>query len=586
MNLTPKNKIKSLILITIICLTGSVLTVQARNLYSDTWVAVDALGRKITEYPECGAPKKDKTVGIFYFLWLGQHGQGGPYDISKMLKENPKDPQYGPAGAFHHWGKSELGYYTSDSEFVIRKHTRMLTDAGVDTLIFDVTNACTYENVYKKICEIYTEMRNKGKKTPQFLFMTHSHSGNTIKKLYDEFYSKGEYKDLWFIWRNKPLILGIPDETEPQLKEFFTIKDCWAWTHGKDKWQWLDHWPQKYAWDISEDKPEEMSVSVAQHPISNIGRSHYNNQQPKPNIRAETRISDVGRYFKQQWERVLEVSPEFLLITGWNEWVAQRGIKKEGVPPGDNIGRKLKEGDSFFVDAYSKEYSRDIEPMEGGYTDNYYYQMVDGIRKYKGIRKPRPASGPKTIKIDGNFEEWASIQPEFRDHTGDTEHRNDKGWGNAGQYINNSGRNDLANMKVSRDDQYLYFYAETVENITPSTDKNWMLLYINIDRNQESGWEGYDYVINLDVKDSNTTTIQKLTKLGKPEPLAEIEYSVNANKMEIAVKRETLGLTEQNKFSLEFHWADNIGKHGKIIEFALNGDSAPERRFNYLYTAE
>ena len=75
---------------------------SAWDLESDTWVATDALGRHLPGYAECGGPKSDKTAGIFYFLWLGQHGTGGPYDITKLLAANPTNPAWGPVGDFHH----------------------------------------------------------------------------------------------------------------------------------------------------------------------------------------------------------------------------------------------------------------------------------------------------------------------------------------------------------------------------------------------------------------------------------------------------------------------------------------------------
>ncbi|MCX6376619.1 MAG: aminoglycoside 6-adenylyltransferase, partial [Armatimonadetes bacterium] len=72
------------------------------DVKSDTWVATDALGRTLPGFKECGPPKKDKFVGIFYFLWLGQHSTTGPWDITKILAANPNDPQWGPANHFHH----------------------------------------------------------------------------------------------------------------------------------------------------------------------------------------------------------------------------------------------------------------------------------------------------------------------------------------------------------------------------------------------------------------------------------------------------------------------------------------------------
>ena len=37
------------------------------------------------QYP---APKSNQ-VGLFYFLWLGEHGRTGPYDVSKILAADP-----------------------------------------------------------------------------------------------------------------------------------------------------------------------------------------------------------------------------------------------------------------------------------------------------------------------------------------------------------------------------------------------------------------------------------------------------------------------------------------------------------------
>jgi hypothetical protein len=36
---------------------------------------------------------------------------------------------------------------------------------------------------------------------------------------------------------------------------------------------------------------------------------------------------------------------------------------------------------------------------------------------------------------------------------------------------------------------------------------------------------------------------------------------------------------------LEFKWADNMQHPGQIEDFALNGDAAPNGRFNYVYRA-
>ncbi len=130
------------------------------DLRSESWVATDALGRTLPGYEECGPPRANRTVGMFYFLWLGQHGTGGPYDITRLLAADPSNPAWGPVNTFHHWGEPELGYYLSSEDYVIRRHCQMLVDAGVDVIIFDVTNAITYTSNYMKLRDLFPDARN------------------------------------------------------------------------------------------------------------------------------------------------------------------------------------------------------------------------------------------------------------------------------------------------------------------------------------------------------------------------------------------------------------------------------------------
>ena len=238
--------------------------------------------------------------------------------------------------------------------------------------------------------------------------------------------------------------------------------------------------------------PRGNRVGVASHPIGlNIGRSYHDGLRAKVDARGMTTTYDRGIQFEEQWRRALQVDPKLVFVTGWNEWVAQRFQVAKGQAI-NLAGRDLKEGDTFFVDLYNPEFSRDIDPMKGGYTDNYYYQLVANVRRFKGARLLLKASPPRTIRIAGGFEPWRSVGPEFRDAKGDTMHRDFDGWGGL-HYRDDSGRNDIVAAKVARDDRNLYFYVRTAAPLSPRGGPNWMILLLDADRSSKTGWHGYDF---------------------------------------------------------------------------------------------
>jgi len=560
-------------------------TTRITDLMPDTWAATDSLGRSLPTFDQAGAARTGKYVGVFYFIWLGSHGDA-LYDITRILAADPLNPQFGPPGAFHWWGEPLFGYYRSDDQFVIRKHAQMLSDAAVDVIFLDVTNAFTYDQTYLTVCRVFEQLRRAGQNTPQIAFLANTSSAKVVQRLYDTFYSRNLYPDLWFRWQGKPLLLSPPEGLSPQVKTFFTIRHSWAWSDpqawfkdGKDKWPWLDHYPQKPGWHESPDRLEQISVCVAQHPTSNIGRSFHDGKQPPP----DRTTPEQGLCFAEQWRRALQVDPEFVFITGWNEWVAQRFLTDGGQP---FLGRTLPKGGTFFVDQYNQEFSRDIEPMKGGHADAHYYQMVANIRRYKGARPLPKPTAPKTIRIDGLFSDWADVGPEYRDADADTAHRDHPGWGKR-RYTDTTGRNDFVKAKVARDDAFLYFHAETQANITNFRAPNWMLLFIDADANPKTGWNGYDCLINRHVNDSQSSSIDQWIAdpdgKGQWTPAGKIEYRVAGNRLELAVPRSSLSIKNADAIQFDFHWADNIQSLDDIAEFTLHGDSAPNGRFNYRY---
>jgi hypothetical protein len=235
-----------------------------------------------------------------------------------------------------------------------------------------------------------------------------------------------------------------------------------------------------------------------------------------------------------------------------------------------------------FVDQYNSEFNRCLQPMKHGYTDNYYMQMAQNIRRYKGVRSIPGLNGLRPIKIDGDFSDWQKVNVEYRDTIGDTFHRDYKGYGGL-QYKNDSGRNDIITGKVAVDTDNVYFYAEAKGALTPHTGNNWMLVLIDSDKNSDTGWHGYDFLINKKVVDEKTTTLMRYAPNSPDNPWIEqarLNYRYTDKALELAVPRKLIGL-KADAFTFDFHYCDNPADLKDPISLCVSGDSAPNRRFNY-----
>jgi hypothetical protein len=559
---------------------------ETRDTMPDTWAATDGLGRVLPMHEDVGPPMPNKTVGIFYFNWQASFNVP-PYhcksvfDISKILAAHSAAPAWGPPGLPHYWSEPYFGYYRPDDSWVIRKQMQLLADAGVDAIILDVTNGVTYDNERESLCTVLEQMLAEGKRVPRIVMFANAYHNQVVEHLWETFYKPGKHHETWFPWKGKPLLLTPPEGLSDEVQAFFTLRQSWAWTRGiawfgdgRDKWPWLDHVPQMPGWHDAPHKAECVPVVVAQHATSNIGRSFHDSLQPTP---SDCR-SEQGLNFDEQWRYALPQDPEFIFITGWNEWIAGRFLS-DGKQP--FLGRVLPAGETFFVDQYSPEFSRDIEPMRGGFGDNYYWQMVANIRRYKGTRPQPVASATKTIAIPGDFAQWADVTPVYLDDLHDTAHRDHEGVPGAGRYLNHSGRNDFDTMHVAHDARHVFFHARTRDALSPATDAQWMCLLLDTDQKFTTGRLGYDVRVNH-TRAQGDASIERWTGQGW-EPIGNATLQIGTNELHLAVQRSLLGLTSDKPVRFDFKWTDNVPSDADGIDFLDQGDSAPNARFNYRY---
>ncbi len=549
-------------------------------------------------------------VGVFYFLNLGEGiGTEAVYNMEEIIAAagdkagSYREGGWGPIWYEHFFYEPLFGYYVSRDEWVIRKNMELLSLAGVDFLYFDITNARPFLANVRRVMKVCHELNEQGFDAPQIVFYTNSQAHEMVQQVYREIYEPGLYPDTWFCVDGKPLIIAPKDAN---INDFFTIR-LNQWPNERKKqgsWPWIDFtWDQEiYRGRGENGNDTAMSVSVAQHAgtvmfsdsrlygdRTNRGRS-YNGVYVK-NADGRYVYQSTGNYDKltedsykygynlqSQFSRAILADVDYVLVTGWNEWCA-------APQPASYLGLPDSSDKVILVDACGLEYSRDMEMARGAYFDNYYMQLAFNIQTIKGAAPTIVQDKRKTINVTGAFDQWADIAVAYADPAGDTYERNCVGYGNV-TYTDTTGRNDIVSSKVTLDSENLYFYIQTARAITKyDGQSSWMNIYLNTDEAQ-TGWYGYDYIINYAVKDDCTGLVGKCnTSDGSYgfEVVGETSMKVDGCEMMISVPLEVLGITDYRQVYFTFKIADSDTVYNTMEGFYEFGDAAPLGRLNYVF---
>ena len=600
--------------------------IYTHEVMPDTWVFTDGLGRTSLTNAEVGDPRDDKTVAIFFWTWhLNRPTAININDTTEQYPDsvrNPNHPVWTAQTFQGSWNESIYGFYDSTDAWVLRRQSELLANAGIDAILTDNTNGTnTHKAGYTALFRAWTGALKDGVQTPKVSFMLPFSGGadtNTqVRDMYQDFFRISNYQMLWFYWEGKPLLMArsdaitTNDELGKEIRNFFTWRGGQAaYKVGKTKlqeWGWLSTYPQAVYYASSQDRSggvvEQITVGIAQNHNYKLGqlsamsgnyvmgRSYTHDYQNRYEVEGKA-ASKWGYNFAEQFNYALEVDPKIIFITGWNEWAMAR---IDGWPQGYESAVS-----NAFCDQFNDEFSRDIEPTKGDLKDHYYYQMVNFIRQYKGVRPIPTPSAATTIDITANNTQWSAVEPYYAAYIGNTDDRQSKGWGNL-SYHEYSGRNDIIGARVARDEQFVYFYVECNADITPYTDPLWMVLYLDTNQSNQ-GWETFDFVINKTSPTATKAYLERFTGNGyTTELVGEVDYTVSGKYMQIKVPKSLLALSGYD-FTINFAWTDNVHDEadqgawgernyvyttfsGDIMDFYTSGDVAPSGRFKYSYVS-
>ena len=126
----------------------------------------------------------------------------------------------------------------------------------------------------------------------------------------DRYYSVASYADFWVTFGGKPLLLttdALPDE----LAQSFTLRKMWGLqsTLAESEWSFLQDAPQNVGTTFG--VAEEVSVCTAK-------QADYMTDKATATSRNE------GTTYQTQWQRAFDIHPKVVMLTWWNEWMAQR----------------------------------------------------------------------------------------------------------------------------------------------------------------------------------------------------------------------------------------------------------------------
>ena len=557
-------------------------------------------------YEETGGPRSGKTVALFYWSWHVRQDTGEPFNLQNFMeihpeiKNNYNSSLWPTDPTVYFWNESVYGYYKTNDDWVLRKHAELLADAGVDVIIFDNTNGTfTWKESYDHIFKTFEKALEDGVNVPKITFLlpfwNKSDTDTQVRAIYKDVFYREKYQKLWFYFDGKPMLMcdqSFIDNSDllgKEIRNYFTFRKPQPeyLTDSKtiyNQWGWLSVYPQTQYKASGKSGVEQITVGVA---ANHNYKTHKLTAMNGENVTGRTYTSKgidtrpdavkYGAHFAEQFEYALAVDPDVIFITGWNEWIVGRYDTWQGVA-------------NAFPDEYNDEFSRDIEPTKGKLRDNYYYQMVSYIRKFKGCEQTSVYEVNKRINLNKPLSpQWDKITSSYIAYENNVSDRRSEGYGSK-YYKDTSGRNDIVEAKAVVDTDNIYFFVRCKDEITPYSDKNWMTLYIDTDENNK-GWETFDYVIGKKTADKDQAYVQKFTGKGyETQIVAKADYAQDGEYLVYAVSKADIGL-DKDRDKVMFKWTDNVSDEdgsgvfkGEILDFYRSGDVAPGGRFKYVYS--
>lgn len=544
----------------------------------------------------------EKQVGIFYFVWQGtENTQPQIYDNTEILSRMDLTGKTsislsewqaaggGPKGDFHWWGQPLFGYYDMNDKWVISRHLQMFAQAGIDFIVLDQTNGVR-EGYIQRITSVYEvayDLQQQGVRVPKIAIMSYDDGPATVDKLYYYFFFKHpEWSSLHYHWNDheKPVIFdNIAGYTKTATAQINTEKKLASYdpavtaavelrdvsfphetNHADYNGTGLLYLDFRKLPQVIRDKSDGgytfMSISVAEICGTNCSTANIlietadrsRNFDGTCNVEwhGQPEAWRYGYNFARQLDHALKRDPDMIFITGWNEWIAQLQVRADG--------------SISLIDNADINNSRDIEPMSGGYGDNYYLQMCRYISQFKYGTVALAPAGEATVDLTADSEAWlAAGAVSYDDPTGDGVARDHQAAAVSSiRYTTPAADNDITCLYVAADADATYLRVETAEAVKEAEKAGNLVLLIKTGDKT--------YAVNRAGGTATTCPVEELVD-GNWKAVGEATCRTEGDRFSVAVSAELI----PNRDTLYIKWADGIVDPADRMAFYTCPESAP-----------
>lgn len=324
---------------------------------------------------------------------------------------------------------------------------------------------------------------------------------------------------------------------------------------------------------------------------SNSGRGYsFNKSANNPN--------DVkrGTNLEYQWATAFDNQNNLdeVMVTGFNEWIATK------MADSDDLGETFH-GETTFVDQFNLEFSRDIEMTKDNDGDNFVLQNMRNTRAFKSNKAYKNVSNKNTKNIN-DITMWPDGRT-YVDVEGDAIERTGKKLDGVSElrtnfmrsftdgksvpgisYTNFTNRNDISTIQMINDDENLYFRVNCVDRIDIEDPSIPFIGLFNIHGYKANRWNGYNFKLDLNKYKEGKTPLSKIKTNGSFdfESVSNVVSILSDNVFICKIPLKDLGITNED-FVIDFKVADSIGDPSNIMNYYIDGDSAPIGRLSYRY---